>query len=112
MAFRKSREPEHREVVHKLVDSLLDKEKGVKRGRPRPRWFPRLLTTPRFLDHQGRVKGEEREFVIGEPYGMDSSLVRELIKFCGEHGLDFDIGGDSTYYPGATVVVRLFKKNI
>lgn len=111
MVFKKRKEYDHRKTVHGLVDHLLDKEKGVKRGGSRPRWFPRLLTIPRFLDHQGRCRGEEMEFVTGEPYGMDSDLVKDLIRFCDKYGFDFDIGAGSTYYPGATVLVRIFRKN-
>lgn len=115
---------DHRKTVHELVDHLLDQEKKAKRGGRCPRWFPRLLTIPRFLDHMARRKEgkkhiigepcaveEGKEYVTGEPYGMDSELVRNLIRFCDKHGFDFHIGAGSTYYPGATVIVRIFPKD-
>jgi hypothetical protein len=117
----------HREVVHKLIDYLLDREKRVKRGVRCPRWFPSLDGIPSFLDHMGRyredgtrryVLGEPsgrgdviREYVTGEPYGMDSDMVRDLIKFCDRNNFDFHISADSGYYPGASVLVRIFKKD-
>ncbi len=117
----------HRETVHRLVDHLLSREKRIKRGVPCPRWFPKLLTIPRFLDHIGRYKedgkkgyvlgepcgmgGIRREYVTGEPYGLDSIMVRDLVAFCDKNNLDFHISADSGYYPGATILVRVFKKD-
>lgn len=48
-----------------------------------------------------------------EPYHLRKNVLKELIIFCEDHGLDFEISNSSMHFPAGTtfVDIRVSKKN-
>lgn len=54
------------------------------------------------MDHARVVKFENggSPQIISEPYNSTMADMKELIQFCEQRGLDFQIDGDSAHFPG------------
>jgi hypothetical protein len=102
----------------------IDGRKEVDRGRP-PKWMMRKrsdgyeipIFNHRPLDHIHRVEikpgswyGTERAHdnpeYVSHLYGIRMGELEEMIEVCKEHGIQFDITAESTYFPGHTVAIE------
>jgi hypothetical protein len=64
-----------------------------------------------FLDHSGwREKSDGRDYLITEPYGIDSTDLKKMIAFLDQFGWAFNIKGLSGHYPSRTICIEIFPK--
>jgi hypothetical protein len=70
----------------------------------------------RFLDHFAKAKVYPRRTddmgkwkYVSNPYFINSEFLEEAIKTMKEHGVRFDITGESNYFPGRTFQIRFEK---
>jgi len=62
------------------------------------------------LDHCYAFKLEDKEFLVGEPYGVSQEDLSELHKFCEKKGLCFRIGRAAEHFPNETIRIIITKK--
>lgn len=64
-----------------------------------------------FLDHSGWLtKSDGREYLISEPYGINSDDLTKMIAFLDQFGWSFSIKGLSGHYPSRTICIEIFPK--
>lgn len=65
------------------------------------------------VDHYEKRKDENGTIHhITQPYGpLTYDSIKQMVEICEEHGIEFDIRGDSDHYPGWTVMIEWRKKN-
>jgi hypothetical protein len=102
----------------------IDGRKEVDRGIP-PKWMMRKrsdgyevpIFNHRPLDHIHRVEikpgswyGTERAHdnpeYVSHLYGIGMGELEEMIEVCKEHGIEFNITAESTYFPGHTLAIE------
>lgn len=65
----------------------------------------------RFLDHSGWLeKSDGREYLVAEPYRINSDDLTKMIAFLGKFGWAFNIKGLSGHYPSRTICIEIFPK--
>lgn len=60
------------------------------------------ISPPSYLDHFGKVRTAEKWKYVSNPYRLSSEELEAMICETKEHGIRFDIFGESNYYPGKT----------
>jgi hypothetical protein len=64
-----------------------------------------------FLDHSGWLeKSDGREYLVSEPYGIDSAALTKMIAWLDTFGWAFNIKGLSGHYPSRTICIEIFPK--
>lgn len=77
----------------------------------KPVWLSKL---DKRYDHDLEIPCEDHRryldnMVILEPYDVDISEIKDLVKFCDENGLYFIIDGNSAHLPGRTFRITITK---
>jgi hypothetical protein len=65
--------------------------------------FAKAKVYPRRTDDKGKWE------YVSNPYFINSEFLEEAIKTMKEHGVRFDITGESNYFPGRTFQIRFEK---
>jgi len=55
------------------------------------------------------IEGGEKVMML-EPYKQGMENFEKLVEFCKKNGYDFIVSGESSYFPGRTFVIKLYKK--
>jgi len=64
-----------------------------------------------FLDHSGWLeKSDGRDYLVSEPYGINSADLTKMIEFLDRFGWAFNIKGLSGHYPSRTICIEIFPK--
>lgn len=64
-----------------------------------------------FLDHEGWLeKSDGHEYLVTEPYGIDSVNLAKMIAFLDKFGWAFNIKGLTGHYPSRTICIEIFPK--
>jgi hypothetical protein len=64
----------------------------------------------RFLDHQGWLEKDGKDYLVTEPYGINSIDLAKMIPFLDKFGWAFNIKGISGHYPSRTICIEIFPK--
>jgi len=55
------------------------------------------------------VEGGEKVMML-EPYKQGMENFEKLVEFCKKNGYGFTVSGESSYFPGRTFAIKLYKK--
>lgn len=64
------------------------------------------------MDHANEWHDENNQTVrvSSEPYAIDLDGLRSIVHFCDDHKLDATISGDSSWFPGKTILIAIDRR--
>ena len=63
------------------------------------------------IDHGEYVKRKGRFYFISHPYNASKEDFEKLIRFCNAYDLNFTVHGNSSYFPGHTFSICIYRKD-